>query len=113
MTQRHARPKAEAIAHRLSTIEDCGLDWKLQFRACFRSKWSGCKDLSPKRGDVILVVSDGQVAEYGTHTELMERKAGFQILSDALKLSHLFRACTTSCRRGPKIRPRVRPELVA
>eukprot|EP00438_Fugacium_kawagutii_P023045 Skav233278 [mRNA] locus=scaffold3673:45595:65022:- [translate_table: standard] len=37
-----------AIAHRLSTIEDC---------------------------DVILVVSEGQVAEVGTHGQLMERKA--------------------------------------
>ena len=27
------------------------------------------------RGDIILVVSDGLVAEYGTHTELMEREA--------------------------------------
>lgn len=37
-----------AIAHRLSTIEDC---------------------------DVILVVSEGQIAEAGTHAQLMERKA--------------------------------------
>lgn len=36
-----------AIAHRLSTIEDC---------------------------DVILVVSEGQVAEVGTHSQLMEQK---------------------------------------
>ena len=64
----------------------------------------------PYRGDVILVVSEGQVAEYGTHAELMERKAG---VSDARKLSHLFRPCTTSCRKGPKTTRRVRLDLVA
>lgn len=47
-----------AIAHRLSTIEDC---------------------------DVILVVSEGQIAEAGTHAQLMERKGVYYKLQKGKK----------------------------
>lgn len=47
-----------AIAHRLSTIEDCG---------------------------VILVVSEGQIAEAGTHAQLMERKGVYYKLQKGKK----------------------------
>lgn len=47
-----------AIAHRLSTIEDC---------------------------DIILVVAEGQIAETGTHAQLMERKGVYYKLQQGKK----------------------------